>query len=81
VLAAYRAGKKDGTKVDSLFVSIVIMCTIANAIAIILLTPVMSAGFHVCTRACRCLHGVFYASCTVQEKRNKKAQLLLARAS
>ena len=41
----------------------------------------MSSGFHVYMRACCCLLRVFYASHTVQEKRNKNAQLSRARAS
>ena len=41
----------------------------------------MSSGFHVYMRACCCLLRVLYASHTVQEKRNKNAQLARARAS
>jgi len=36
VLAVYSAGKKDGPMVDSLYVSIVIMCTIANKLLFII---------------------------------------------
>jgi hypothetical protein len=33
VLAVYRAGKKDSRRLDRLYVSTIIMCTIANTIA------------------------------------------------
>ena len=81
MLSVDSARKKESGRLDRLYVSIVIMCIIANAIAIHFSPPRSVIRFprlHTCVP---CLLRVFYSLPTVQETRSKNAQLSRATTS